>query len=106
MMLLAPYPTPLAMPYHLCDRAGWTEDCLVHTCSSSSLMRKFQTNLTMTFLARWPSPLALARYSVFEMVERGLPRNSRMRSMGRATRPIPANIINSSHPAVVTRAIT
>ncbi len=95
-------------PSHITTEQGGPQPAQ-HTHAAAvvvCIMCRFQAELTMMFLARWPSPLALARYSVLEMVERGLPRNSRMRSRGRATRPMPANIMNSSHPAVVTRAIT
>ena len=55
--------------------------------------------------ARTPSPRARLMYSDLGMVDLGRPRNSRIMSRGSATRPTPANTMNSSHPAPPTLQI-
>ena len=55
---------------------------------------------TMIPLALLPRALARVMYSDLVMQALGRPRNSRIMSRGRATRPAPQNTMNSSHPTV------
>lgn len=55
------------------------------------------SNTLMSFALR-PRAVAWRMYSERGMVERGLPRYSRMRSSGKATRPTPLNTMKSTQP--------
>lgn len=57
--------------------------------------------VTLMSFALRPRAVAWRMYSERGMVERGLPRYSRMRSTGKATRPTPLNTMNSTQPGRV-----